>query len=563
MCVNFIYFVLTSISILIIINLTDRKSRPSEYYEGDRSMIKSNSKVFRLTGILICLLLVSSLTFGCEKAGDGGSTAAVTSSAAAKTTVSAAKTASTASSAKTSGGITAKATGTGGTALPSSQESQATDSAATATDEIADDESDGLVEQAVDFGGKTVVIATWDQKASFAQPNVSEYEDIKIKIFERAAEKRNIKVEIKEIKPETVFWTEATSAFAAGMFFADIMWNRSNRIFPSLVSEGMNIFYTLDDYLDNSKDEFNTEVATWQGKIYGMVATVPGIIGLQGFYNPEILWREGLPDLFELVKKNEWTWEVMLNTALKATKDIDGDGIIDQWGLGNRYLADALIYSNGISPLLFKDGDAVSGYTERNAINALTFMKDLIHTYKVVDVSSGNLNIWYAGKTAMRFGGFSEIKTDFSKGLEYVKMIPLPIGPNVSGYQNRHASAVTLWTFPIASQYDTKDLVEYWADAIIWTDTSKPEHILFKDLKQMQVDKWVGLGFFTDVDNANFMYDILTIKVMINFAYGIPNFNTTVNNYIYNPIIKGEKSVDTAIFESKDMLDSLIWDAVH
>ena len=50
-------------------------------------------------------------------------------------------------------------------------------------------------------------------------------------------------------------------------------------------------------------------------------------------YNKTLFEREGLPDLYELYLDGEWTWEKATEIAVKATQDIDGDGVIDVWGI--------------------------------------------------------------------------------------------------------------------------------------------------------------------------------------------------------------------------------------
>ena len=50
-------------------------------------------------------------------------------------------------------------------------------------------------------------------------------------------------------------------------------------------------------------------------------------------YNKDLFEREGLPDLYELYLDGEWTWDMATEIAVKATQDIDGDGVVDIWGI--------------------------------------------------------------------------------------------------------------------------------------------------------------------------------------------------------------------------------------
>ena len=38
--------------------------------------------------------------------------------------------------------------------------------------------------------------------------------------------------------------------------------------------------------------------------------------------------------MYDVFFNYEWTWDKMLEYAKNLTRDTDGDGIIDQWGLG-------------------------------------------------------------------------------------------------------------------------------------------------------------------------------------------------------------------------------------
>ena len=47
---------------------------------------------------------------------------------------------------------------------------------------------------------------------------------------------------------------------------------------------------------------------------------------------------------------DDWTWDELLEAAKALTKDFDGDGKIDQWGLyfkPDYYVLDAMIYAFG------------------------------------------------------------------------------------------------------------------------------------------------------------------------------------------------------------------------
>ncbi|MBN1348289.1 sugar ABC transporter substrate-binding protein [candidate division KSB1 bacterium] len=97
------------------------------------------------------------------------------------------------------------------------------------------------------------------------------------------------------------------------------------------------------------------------------------------FYNRELFDKDGVgyPEAF-------WTWQEVLESARKLTRDTDGDGYTDQFGicLGTSWLT--------IVPMIWTyGGDMLSvdlsrcTFNDPPAIEAMQFFRDLIFKYKV------------------------------------------------------------------------------------------------------------------------------------------------------------------------------------
>ncbi len=94
----------------------------------------------------------------------------------------------------------------------------------------------------------------------------------------------------------------------------------------------MDALEPLDGYLDKSEkvnrdDYFPSmlEAFTYNGKLYGLPKDASATIM---FYNVGMFKKYGV------AKPNpDWTWQDMLKAAKTLTRDTDGDGRIDQWGL--------------------------------------------------------------------------------------------------------------------------------------------------------------------------------------------------------------------------------------
>lgn len=118
------------------------------------------------------------------------------------------------------------------------------------------------------------------------------------------------------------------------------------------------------------------------------------------FYNKDIFDEEGLkyPD-------STWTYNDLLNTAKKLTKDKDNDGIVDQWGLELNYspLLDIMLYAFGggiLSP------DKKQPYLDKpGSIEAIKFFVNLFRVHKVAPppnpAAMANTVAFQSGKMAL------------------------------------------------------------------------------------------------------------------------------------------------------------------
>jgi len=102
--------------------------------------------------------------------------------------------------------------------------------------------------------------------------------------------------------------------------------------------------------------------------------------------------------------KPPMTWDELVSYAKKLTRDVDGDGRIDQWGFHVHsdvaWQAYAFIYQNG-GTLYGPDGQARLDSPE--AVQAMQFWSDLVHKHKVMPAmahESGS-KLFTAGGLAM------------------------------------------------------------------------------------------------------------------------------------------------------------------
>lgn len=427
--------------------------------------------------------------------------------------------------------------------------------------EFDDDESEFEEEQTIDFRGQTIVISSWSD-TSIPQLGVTEAGDITYRTFERAKEKYNCNIEWKVVL-NPAYATEFLNASLAGLKFADIAFIHTDQAFPAWIKQ--DFLEPLDEYLDNSKGWWNTEAYKWDGKSYAIEPISRSGLGYITIYNYDLLQKEGLPDILELSRNNQWNWDSLLDITIASTRDLDGNGINDQWGISAFGIDGFILFSNGVMPVV-KQGDMfISALKERNSINALQFLYDLKNIHKVVNgetwagaVSMNEANNNFVnGKLAILNGMLNNAKTVNDMGMKTLRAAPLPMGPDVSEYQNIAIQAA-FWGIPRNKSYYANDLVEFYCDAINTWDEYKPE---FFNPKDGAIENW-GYKILNSYENAEYLWDFtLTNPKKMSYTRGL-GVAAIMTNQVVAPVIRGTKSVGTVLAETDSLISETIANAL-
>ncbi len=180
-----------------------------------------------------------------------------------------------------------------------------------------------------------------------------------------------------------------TSMLSAGtapdIFYLDSSW--AEEFFVKGVIQPLDLLIKkhgldLEDFYPSLLDAFK-----YKGRIYGIPKDFST---LALFYNKKMFDEVGLeyPD-------ETWTWYDLVDAANKLTRDTDGDGKIDVWGLA--------LYRDGafnrVIPFIVQAGgrvvkdDLSTGLTEPEAVEGIRFYINLHRKYKVAvtpqDVGAG------------------------------------------------------------------------------------------------------------------------------------------------------------------------------
>ena len=186
---------------------------------------------------------------------------------------------------------------------------------------------------------------------------------------------------------EQVPWGEpikmVTNAALTGESVADFVALDLYFAIPA-IKEGL--FMPVDEFFDFDDPKWPkniSKITSYKGRTYGINSINSFATGL--YFNKTLLEREGQPNPHDLVAQGKWTWEEFLKIAKAVTKDLDGDGVTDQWGIVNTpvNLYRMFIYSNGGSLIKEVDGKMVFPYDDAKTLEALHFYSDLYNVHKV------------------------------------------------------------------------------------------------------------------------------------------------------------------------------------
>lgn len=247
-------------------------------------------------------------------------------------------------------------------------------------------------------------------------------------------------------------------AAVSGDKYADMIHSHQMNYLPLRAMNGLRILNSpemIEAGLDTTDGEvfnqFFTEILQFQGEqlafdISGKYESFD--FGHMFAFNKRLVSEVGYSadQIYQFVRDGEWTYDKMLEIAGKITKDVDGDGNTDIWGIsldcdGNE------IYSNSAAPILINDdGTATVNLDDPAILDAMYFMSEVSGNTKyqepVISVDGnpvtgrgGRRTNFYAG-----LGGFcglygGNFGNDTTGTMEdEFGVVPIPKGPNADHY---------------------------------------------------------------------------------------------------------------------------------
>ena len=272
------------------------------------------------------------------------------------------------------------------------------------------------------------------------------------------ADHPDIRVEVTHIPSAGDYRTKLATDFAAGTP-ADITLMNYRRYAAFAAN---NLLEPIGPYLKASSliqpEDFypmSMEAFTWQGEIMCLPQNISSLVV---YYNQDLFDAAGLP-----YPPDDWHWEEFLATAKELTRDFDGDGRIDQYGLGmepSLYRLSAFVWQNGAPLVDNEEAPNRLTLTRPPSLEALQWFVDLRQVHGVVpdrveEASMDSESRFIAGTTAMFFNSRRGVPTYREITAFTWDVAPLPQGKveagilHSDGYclsattQNKEAA----WTF--------------------------------------------------------------------------------------------------------------------
>jgi hypothetical protein len=261
-----------------------------------------------------------------------------------------------------------------------------------------------------------------------------------------------------------------------------------------------------------------------------------------------------------------WNWEAYLEVAILCTRDLNGDGYIDQFGSSLFNLSTNLLNSNAVNIVGVSGGKLETTLFEDPGIRTLNFFRDLVYIYKVVDTSANatqQVQNFIKGTTAMYFTGPAGPDAQlYPQKVDY-KVAFIPKGPDVahiSGW-NVVLSNGGMMLFLDNSEFTLKERVAVFAYTGIDYGRCYPEdpdtYIDWEDRQRVEL---ITRRLYTEEEVEHTLY----VRNHLNYQYcvydyvsGIPGLTALLNTNVFNPIGKGE-SVGYVLDASKMIVEQAI-----
>ncbi|HBT85979.1 MAG TPA: hypothetical protein DEB12_08770, partial [Porphyromonadaceae bacterium] len=184
--------------------------------------------------------------------------------------------------------------------------------------------------EVVDLGGYEFVVADVNENRWFPKEGSSEVANAIIERVKWVEDTYNCKITFREHNE-----SEFADAVLSGDKYADIIicptWEIGRHVGSGRIMDISNVpgVDLTKPYWTNYN---NTKLLSYGDKIYGVGAPFASQNDevFVMFFNKAIIEELGLESPYDLVEKGEWTFDKFLEYEKAASKDLNGDGVMDE-----------------------------------------------------------------------------------------------------------------------------------------------------------------------------------------------------------------------------------------
>lgn len=305
----------------------------------------------------------------------------------------------------------------------------------------------------LDLGGRSIRYASWWDLTPV--PGDSEETDKLIARYEQMEADYNFTFEYVNIPWEDYQRTYITNAMG-GDAIGEVAIVEYNWLYPNLALNGFVTDLNELDGLNFGDDKWNQDVrnlTTFSGETYGMETGRTFPVGIL-FWNKSMFERESVDPIYEDVLSGDWTWDDALEIAQKLTKDTDGDGVTDQWGISGTILIPSFVHSNGGQVVDISNWETPKfNLLSDEALRGFQEFQDWVQIHKVVEQNPEGAAWDYArtqfinGNVGMFAGQWWMVDSMKSDMQDEYGIALFPMGPDSTQYAS-HSTAFNVTTMP-------------------------------------------------------------------------------------------------------------------
>ena len=307
-------------------------------------------------------------------------------------------------------------------------------------------------------------------------------------------------------------------------------------------------------------------MGSYDGKIYGVNMNHDAIF-LGVVFNKTLLEREGLPSPYDLMDAGVWDFDAFKEIALKATRDANGDGEIDQWGLTFGQWGHPEPYvlqrqaiwfamANGASLVEEQGGGTGFALNDSRTVEAVDLLAELHAAGAIRGASYDQVQLFFENNVAMGVidANWMEHFVNPEKMSEPVGLVPLPMGPQADAHIYPRVIGET-FLIPRSSELDPAAVIEVFS--ALYKAMSP-----YADVDQVEADyydRW-DTQFAGDEQTSQFLRDAEANQVLIRRSEMITNDGYDLLLEALGKAIAGEVSASAALTEVTPAIQALVDD---